>query len=691
MSDLTLTATSGFASLLATEDISVVIDSTAETAYFDLESRRVIMPVWRNMSTQLTDMLIGHEVSHALHTTCDLPATLDHIAGRLSRTMPRGLVMSALNIVEDVRIDRLIQRRYRGLVSDYAVGYTEMRNMDLFGLEGKDPNEREFLDRLNLHAKGYNGEVTFSNEEENFVNRAESAEEFGEVVDLVVDILNWLPESEQPQTDPQDSPDAQEGDAPGTDGDGQSAGEQSQSTGEQGDETENNASGDGGEQGGDESGEGSESGEATESKGDGSMESAAQAEDDGSTAEGEQGDMLTGGQGFDDQMPTTADAMSEGLKNMAAKTDPDHAAWNSPVVTHMMPGDKDIHEDAFADRATIRNEIDGAIETTMKDRYSGQQAAAELAKFDGWMADARISVNQMAMEFERKQAAHIDQRTQVGKSGRLDMGKLHNYKLTEDLFMRTELRPNGKNHAMTIVIDWSGSMDDKTISTMRQACILAMFCKKVNVPCEVYLFQSGWATLSDKSNAALQGSRANARHVMVLNTADRVGVFNADIKRAWVLGAMCQRERNRPNHWTTPSDLRLGGTPLGASLFLAEKSHRDLIARTGAEVSSIIYLTDGEGCEFAQKGRESTLVTCPRTRMKSVKEANFFERGAFRGWDNWLVVADNATADYDNSEDLLDALDDNASKVKIKNAFIKQMSNRGMSRPLVKRITEMVA
>ena len=740
MSDLTLTATSGFASLLATEDISVVIDSTAETAYFDLESRRVIMPVWRNMSTQLTDMLIGHEVSHALHTTCDLPATIDHIVGRLSRAMPRGLIMGALNIVEDVRIDRLIQRRYRGLVSDYAVGYTEMRNMDLFGLKGGDPNEREFLDRLNLHSKGYTGEVTFSNEEQTFVNRAESTEEFGEVVDLVVDILNWLPESEQPQTDPQDSPDAQEGDAPSTDGDGQSAGEQSQSTGEQGDETENNASGDAGEQGGDESGEGSESGEATESKGDGPMESAAQAEDDGSTAEGEQGDMLSGGQGFDDQMPTTADAMADGLKNMAAKTDPDMAKWNAPVVTHMMPGDKDIHEDAFADRAVVRKEIDDAVESSLKDKYSGQQAAAELAKYDDWMADARVSVNQMAMEFERKQAAHIDQRTQVGKSGRLDMGKLHNYKLTEDLFMRTELRPNGKNHAMTIVIDWSGSMDDKTVSTMRQACILAMFCKKVNVPCEVYLFQSGWATLKDNANT-LQGSRANARHIMVLNTADRAGVFNADVKRAWILGAMEQRERNRPNNWNRATDLRLGGTPLGASLFLAEKSHRDLIARTGAEVSSIIYLTDGEGCEFAQHGRESTHVTCPRTRrtfkgktmdeamlnwiretlgcnivnffmdslkrvenaaqngfnevaetrMKSVKTANFFERGEFRGWDNWLVVADNATADYDNGEDLLDALGENASKVKIKNAFIKQMSNRGMSRPLVNRITEMIA
>ena len=77
--------------------------------------------------------------------------------------------------------------------------------------------------------------------------------------------------------------------------------------------------------------------------------------------------------------------------------------------------------------------------------------------------------------------------------------------------------------------------------------------------------------------------------------------------------------------------------------------------------------------------------------MKSVKEANFFERGAYQGWDNWLVVADNATLDYDEGEDLLDALGDNASKVKIKNAFIKQMSNRGMSRPLVTRITEMIA
>ncbi len=727
MSDLTLTATSGFASLLATEDVSVVVNASAETASFDLESRTVTMPVWREMSTQLTDMLIGHEVSHALHTTCDLPATIDHIAGRLSRTMPQGLIMGALNVVEDVRIDKLIQRRYRGLVSDYVVGYTEMRNMDLFGVGEENPNEREFLDRLNLHAKGYRGEIAFCDDEENFVERAENAEEFGEVVDLVVDILNWLPENDQSENNPE----VTEGDGPAG-GEGDSAGGESQSTGEQGDDTENNASGETGEQDGEGSGEGSE--EGVESKGDGSMESAADAEDDGSTAEGDQsgeeanGD--NGGNGFADQMPSTADAMADGLKNLAAKADPENK-WSHPVRSHTMPKDSEFAKTAFAERGDYRKEIDALVDASLKNRYHSQANAKVLAKYDTWASDARVSVNQMAMEFERKQAAHIDQRTQVGKSGRLDMSKLHNYKLSEDLFMRTEMRPNGKNHAMTIVIDWSGSMSDKVISTMRQACILAMFCKKVNVPCEVYLFQSGHQMLKD-TNAY---DRGMCRHVMVLNTADRTNLFNADIKRAWVL-AEAVGGRTDLDY---PMNYRLGGTPLGCSLVLAEKTHRELIARTGAEVSSIIYLTDGDGCDFVERGRKQTNIVCPRTRRtftgvdsqsatlswiretlgcnvvnfymtgmkqakydcswgkdseartESLKANNFFEKGEIKGWDNWLVVADNVTRDYDNGEDLIDKLDDKASKVKIRNAFIKQMSNRGMSRPLVNRITEMIA
>ena len=58
----------GFAKLLATENISVMYDGSATTATFDTETRVLRMPMWKDMSRRLNDMLIGHEVGHALFT-----------------------------------------------------------------------------------------------------------------------------------------------------------------------------------------------------------------------------------------------------------------------------------------------------------------------------------------------------------------------------------------------------------------------------------------------------------------------------------------------------------------------------------------------------------------------------------------------------------------------------------------------
>lgn len=125
-----VSVSSGFAKLLATEDITVKVNSEAPTASFDVESRTLTMPVWENMSEELTDMLVGHEVSHALHTTDpDLAATVARLAA--GANVPEHIAMMGLNIVEDVRIDRLIQRRYPGLRRDYAAGYPEMREKNL--------------------------------------------------------------------------------------------------------------------------------------------------------------------------------------------------------------------------------------------------------------------------------------------------------------------------------------------------------------------------------------------------------------------------------------------------------------------------------------------------------------------------------------------------------------------------------
>ena len=192
MSNALPTVSSGFAKLLATENIGVHVDSSAPTAMFDVESRVLTMPVWEKMSEQLTDMLLGHEVSHALHTIDDdLMATVTKLSQDAG--VPLAIAMAGLNVVEDVRIDRLIQRRYPGLRSDYAAGYPEMREMNLFEIDpDENLDERPFLDRLNLHSKAYNGEISFSPEERILVERAENTETYEEVLELTKIILQLV-------------------------------------------------------------------------------------------------------------------------------------------------------------------------------------------------------------------------------------------------------------------------------------------------------------------------------------------------------------------------------------------------------------------------------------------------------------------------------------------------------------------
>ena len=734
MSNLSIpTVSSGFARLLATENISVRVDSSAPTASFDVESRTLTMPVWEKMSEELTDMLLGHEVSHALFTNDnDLLQTVQSLAKNAG--VPDQVAMNALNVVEDVRIDRLIQRKYRGLVSDYAAGYPEMREMNLFEVgEDEDINERSFLDRLNLNSKAYNGEVMFTNEERTLVERAENTETYEEVLELTADVLDLMKQQrdENQENQPEeesDSGDVESGDdAPQGSEDGQSAGDQSQDTGEQGDETENNASGDTGEQEGDETGEGGEDG--VETKGEGTMESAADAEDDGSTAEGDQ-QTSTASNGWDDVMAKSADAMAKNLQEMARKEKEND--WYGEVGSNEMP--TGITDEAVLPVSETRKRFANSVSR-------GYISQKNIKKFADSAADLRPTVNAMAMAFARKQAAHIAQRTQVAKSGRLDMNKLVNYKLTEDIFLKTQQRPNGKNHALTVVIDWSGSMNGKCQSTIKQAVTLAMFCKKVNVPCEVYLFTS------DLTDLVFDGGTIenNAKLLQILDTSVRNNLFNQDVTTALFLGESADDYRMH-----TIDGFNLGSTPLGAALTISKFTHQSLMARTKAEIGNIIFLTDGQGDHGVQnRGRKAVVVTDPISRRSysvqsdygrqsgqvaicewirgetGSKVINFFMTGkkegknmleyssehsqlernlktwkderwgllsqkkaAKEGWDAAFVVYDNAATDVD---DAMECLDDNASKAKIRNAYVKSLKGRAACRPLVEKITDFIA
>ncbi len=90
------TSKSILAKLLAAENITVSHQNT-QTAYFDLKSRTLVCPVWKDMDGHLYDLMMGHEVGHALNT----PAAGWHSATHDENGNRLGKFKDFLNVIED--------------------------------------------------------------------------------------------------------------------------------------------------------------------------------------------------------------------------------------------------------------------------------------------------------------------------------------------------------------------------------------------------------------------------------------------------------------------------------------------------------------------------------------------------------------------------------------------------------------
>ena len=178
-------ATDLSARLLATENLTVV-RANAPTASFDIKSRVLTLPMWKEMTPEIEDMLIGHEVGHALYT-------LDKYIEPIQENTK---LKSYLNVLEDVRIEKLIKRKYPGLRKRMNEGYKQLNDRDFFGV-AKIPslNVLNLIDKINLYFKaGFQCGVTFTPDEKNFVNRAERTETIDEVIELAKDVYAFAKE-----------------------------------------------------------------------------------------------------------------------------------------------------------------------------------------------------------------------------------------------------------------------------------------------------------------------------------------------------------------------------------------------------------------------------------------------------------------------------------------------------------------
>ena len=167
------------AKLLAQEDL-IVENRPVETAQFNVETRVLTLPIWEHDQAEVIDSLIAHEVGHALYT----PNEWDFLA---------EVPMQFVNCIEDVRIEKLMKRRYEGIPKTFYRGYKILADQDFFQIQDKDIDTLGFIDRINLQYKiGNFVDVDFSDEEKPFLAKCDALETFEDVIELSKEICAFM-------------------------------------------------------------------------------------------------------------------------------------------------------------------------------------------------------------------------------------------------------------------------------------------------------------------------------------------------------------------------------------------------------------------------------------------------------------------------------------------------------------------
>ena len=178
---------SQLAKLLATENIEVQ-ENAVKTASFDVKNRVLTIPVLKeeHKSLHVYDMLVGHEVSHALHTPAD---------GWMNMSDRSDEFRSFVNVIEDARIDKLIQKKYPGLTNDYLLGFKKMYKDNFFGTKGRKQSDYALIDKINMYFKSSKTiNFNFDKKENHFVKLVDACKSFKDVQELAEKILGYCKE-----------------------------------------------------------------------------------------------------------------------------------------------------------------------------------------------------------------------------------------------------------------------------------------------------------------------------------------------------------------------------------------------------------------------------------------------------------------------------------------------------------------
>jgi len=540
---------SHLAKLLATENM-VVENRNVETAQFDVEKRILTLPMWKRASNVVYDMLVGHEVGHALFTPNDWS---------WEDRVPKQFV----NVVEDARIEKLMKRRYPGLSKSFYKGYQELSDKDFFDLQETNIDEMNLADRANLYFKiGNFIDIPFTSEEKEILTMMSETETFADAV-MVAEVLYKYCKGERNEKIENIS-------LPNPNGNTQSSEEDTEESQEsvETEETSNSI-------------EESQSGGTSEGE-----------RDKSSTSTNEEPKVQT------DSMFEEGTAEFNG--NLESGRGTNYLEIPKIDTDKVIISNKRIHkelEEYWADCSTPKEYY---CAYRKENRVSPpKDFSGPDGEFTKFKKSSNKEVNYLVKEFECKKSADAYSRSFTSKTGTLDCTKLHTYKYNEDLFKKVNVIPNGKNHGLIFILDWSGSMSNCLTETIKQLYNLIWFCSKVNIPFDVYAFTNNYIQEGRESYKESTIQEVKEYDFIVPPDFNLLHFFSSDVSRrdldshmksVWrLVASLCTWVE-----YSTPNGYNLSGTPLNETIICLHEIIPQFKKKYAVQKVNVVILTDGE-------------------------------------------------------------------------------------------------
>jgi hypothetical protein len=564
------------AKLLAKEDL-VIEQRNVSTAHFDLVNRILCIPILKSTLTpQEYDLFIGHEVGHALFTPQD-----DWKRTIATFKLPKSIV----NVVEDARIERKIKNKYPGLRNSFIRAYNNLYYMNFFGTRYKDVNEFNFIDRANLYFKiGAKHNIQFKNEKEKrFLKEIEETDTFSDVITLSRKIADYMREEVKSvklsklkiEIEMSDD-DLPFGDSIETtesveelmeqleelmhNSETKMEVEEKKNDSEDGDsETQSNPSGNGDEDGD------SETQSNPSGNGDG--------EDDGQTV----ADLPEEKQ--EEIIEKLIESETDEAYNEKSKDLYDQSSL--PPIYMKVP---DLKTDKMI--VSFKSVIQEIKKQTSN--WSGDYLVKTHSEYVEYQKSLNKTVSYLVKEFELRKNADQQKRAKISKTGEIDSSRLHSYRFSEDIFKRLTNIPEGKSHGLVLFLDWSGSMSTNIRNTIKQLLSLVLFCKKVNIPFEVYAF-------ADKFSHVNEGIYEIKSGDLAPTTCRLINIFSSRMSASefkTVASFMTMR-----NSHLKPF-MPMANTPLNTTIMAAMKIVPKFKNQNRLQIVNTVFLTDGSASDM---------------------------------------------------------------------------------------------